>query len=190
MNPNLKNLALTLFIIHAMTACSHETKRPLQPKDEVSIEAKQAAAENGTPHVTEVKFKKGSKELTQKEWKKIDLAFRDAEKTKKLDHILIAAWSDEELPAEDKKDLTVRAVSLAEARGEKIKNHLIGKSSELKIEIVNMAERTGKVKEFLKTEDARLQASFETAGIPNADSKKPTVTPKSSRAVIIFALKR
>lgn len=63
----------------------------------VSIESKQAAAQIGSSHVTEVEFQKTTGVLEKAELKKIEQTLADAERKSPIDHVSIAVWSDSEV---------------------------------------------------------------------------------------------
>lgn len=157
------------------------------PKDRVSIEAKQAAAQAGTPYVTEVRFEKGTAVLRPSELVRVAKALADAEKSVKLEHVTIVAWSDSELPKTGEDDLPREAVDLASDRARALENFVKEERPGLDVGAVNMAQRAGRIERFLKTEDARMQEAFELAGIPHAGANGNSVGAKASKAVLIIS---
>jgi hypothetical protein len=193
----MNKLTITLLILSTLSACAHGNTQKdaalnagpanasVSPEsastDAVSIEAKLAAAEQGTSDVTEVKFEKGSRTLPALYLKKIDSAVEVAEKKAPLDRVSLAVWSDTEMPKHHQPALPDSDVRLANDRGETLKAYLQQKHAKLSVDIVNMAEKPGKLKRFLKTEDVRIQQQIEIAGQGD---------PKASRAVIIIETKQ
>ena len=149
-------------------------------KDAVSIEAKMVGAQQGTSNVTEVRFEKGSIEVSKSASEKLENALIAAEKKDRLKRVTLVVWSDTEMP-KGESDLSASDIALAADRGQALIHLVESKREGLKIQVVNMAEKPGKIKKFLKTDDVRIEEALETAG--HGD-------PKASRAVIIIETKR
>lgn len=165
-----------LLFLATLVNCAHSEPKTVpvaeKPKQNVSIEAKQAAAQLGSAHVTEVTFPKKTAALSKKNFDKIDLALKEAQKKDTIDHILVVAWGDAE--PDHKKEL-------ANARAETVKAWIEAKNSDFKVETLNMAEQVNGLKEFLKTEDARVQKAFEAEDAPTS--------PKEGKAVVIISVR-
>ncbi len=176
----------TLPVFFAACASTPPAEKPIPtPRENVSIESKQVAAGAGTPHVTEVKFKKNSSALSVADQKKIEKAIKQAEKTIHLDEVTIVTWSDSELPAENQEKLSDEEVKLADDRAKALEN-FVKKNRKPSIEIVNMAKRSGKLEKFLKTDDARIQQAYEVVGVAHTDSKEKTEL-KAGKGVLILS---
>ena len=150
-------------------------------KDQVSIEAKLAGAQLGTPYVTEVKFTRGSINLALAELKKMERAYAYAAKTSTPTKTTIVVWSDSEAATEQSGDLSKEDIQLAQDRGESILKYLsfhqLGKSSR----IVNMAQRPTELRKFLKTRGARVQEALESSG---------NASQKASKAILLIATRK
>jgi hypothetical protein len=179
---------LSLLFLASLVSCAHGTQKDSKldisapnskgsPNDSTSIEAKLAAAEDGSSDVTDIKFKKTSSHLSEKNKKKNEAALARAQKQAKITHSSIVAWSDEEMPKHSEKNLSKGSIELASTRAQVIKDYLQNNHPGFGIEIVNMAKRPGKFKDFLETNDVRIQKAFATAG---------TGDSKASHAIIII----
>lgn len=186
---------LLYILIFAAVACSQKPKAvdnasqgEPKPTTAASIEAKQIAAEEEAHAVTEINFKKGSSDLTAESQKKIKNLLSKIGKNQKVDEIKLITWSDEEYPAEDQSELSQGQQILVRQRNSRIKNFIQNqKKGELDIEMVSMAERSGKLAELWGDADARLKKSLEAAGIPNTEDPMKG-TPKASRSIVMLIL--
>ncbi len=159
-----------------------------KPTNSASIEAKQLAAEEEAHAVVEIVFKKGSSELSPDSKKKIKNLLSKIGKTQKVDEIKLITWSDEEYPSPDQAELSQGQQILVRQRNARIKNFIREqKKEELDIELVSMAERSGKLADLWGDADARLKKSLEAAGIPNSEDPKKG-TPKASRSIVMLIL--
>lgn len=140
-----------------------------------SIEAKMAAAQSESSDVAEVQFKNGQSDLAAREMKKLKDGLNQALKKHPIDRVTLAVWSDSEMPKD--RDLPTADIELAQARGETIRQQLKGIDSNLRVKFINMAEKPGAIKTFLKSESVRIRETLESAGSSNA---------KASRAIVIF----
>ena len=102
--------------------------------------------------------------------------------------IKLITWSDEEYPSEDEDELSEGQQILVRQRNARIKNFIRDqRNTETDIEMVSMAERSGKLSELWGDADARMKKSLEAAGIPNTDDKEKG-TPKASRSIVMLIL--
>ena len=192
-------------ILVSLAACSHGHRNPEDPTagtespstpppphDVVSIEAKQAAAEAGTSTVTEVRFPKRSARLSDVESKRVRDLCIDATRRSPIRRAMIVAWSDSEMPDKKGAELSENDIALARARAEAVELVLHRVAPGARTKIVNMAEKSGKLENFLKTQNARVKESFELAGTPHAgkveEAKKDGSTAKASHAIVILTL--
>lgn len=187
--------ALLFIFVFAAVACSHKPKTvdnvslgEPKPTTAASIEAKQVAAEEEAQAVTEIQFKKGASTLTAESKNKIRKLL-EMIKDHKVDAIKVITWSDKEYPAEDQTELSQGQQILVRQRNTRIKNFISQqRKGDFEIEMVSMAERSGKLKELWGDADARLKKSLEAAGIPNSDDPQKG-QPKASRSIVMLILK-
>jgi hypothetical protein len=148
------------------TLALEEMPRELRP----SIQARQAAAQLGTPYVTEVKFEKNSADLPEAEKKKIQAALKLAKDKDALQSVTVMAWSDQK---EQSKEL-------AEKRGEALRT-IVRDKVRARTVIYNMAEKPDKLEEILQTRKVRIREALSASGKP---------TEKPARAFVIFLAKK
>jgi|JI10StandDraft_1071094.scaffolds.fasta_scaffold42663_2 outer membrane protein OmpA-like peptidoglycan-associated protein len=186
---------IAVFLILMISACSNKptavdnvSKDEAKPTSAASIEAKQLAAEEAAHAVTEIRFKKGSSELSVVSKGKLKKLLSTIGKEQKVDEIKLITWSDEEYPSEDEDELSEGQQILVRQRNARIKNFIRDqRNTETDIEMVSMAERSGKLSELWGDADARMKKSLEAAGIPNTDDKEKG-TPKASRSIVMLIL--
>jgi hypothetical protein len=158
------------------TGKTREDEVPYHPAAETaSIEAKMAAAQSESSDVAEVKFTQGETGLEKSEIQKLKDGLTQAQKKHKINRVTVAVWSDSEMP--DDGDLPDPEVSLAKERGQKLRTQLKTFDSNLRVKVINMAEKPGAIKTFLKSESVRIRDTLESTGHANA---------KASRAIVIF----
>jgi hypothetical protein len=180
-----------------LTACAHEAQQEAkaEPQREKiaaaagpSIEAKQVAAEEQAPYVTEIQFKKGKKALNAHDRKQIDKVIRDAKTHGEISDIKVVTWADEEYPSVNTKKLSSRQVKLADRRNGEIKSYIQSLDKKAGIQTYNMAERPGALSQLLSTPNSRIKRALEVAGIPNTDSSVKTPA-KASKSIVMIILK-
>lgn len=155
---------------------------------ESSIEAKEVAAEEEAPFVSEITFVKGKSNLTTDARERITQIIAKANKKGRISELKVIAWADSEYPSVHTKKLEKSQVRLATARSEAIKKLLKSLEDEAKISTYNMAERPGALGDLVGTTNAHIKKSLEVAGIPNTDSSVKTPA-KSAKAIILVVLK-
>jgi hypothetical protein len=177
----IRNLLLLSFLVFFAGCASSTPDRKLTPgtPSKASIEAKQVAAQEHSSHVVELRFGKGATALKPEESKKITTLVEDSRKKGPVRHATLLAWADEEMPSQEGQDLSEAAIGLADRRGKTLEAFFRAHYPKVKTDFVNMAERSGKVAEFLKTEEARIQDSL----------AEGTATPKASHAIVILKMK-
>jgi outer membrane protein OmpA-like peptidoglycan-associated protein len=89
-----------------------------------SIEAKLAAAQEGSSDVAEIQFEKGSSELSPANQKRIEEAITSAQAKAKVPHASVVSWSDSEMPKKEDQDLSQDQVKLAQTRGTVVQHFL------------------------------------------------------------------
>jgi hypothetical protein len=175
--------------------CAHET--PVEHKQEAaaaqaagapSIEAKQIAAAEQAPYVTEVKFHKGAHEVTKPTRKAIQKLIEDAQAHGTIEDVKVISWADEEYPSVHAKKLASGQVKLADQRAGEIKAYIHSLDSKTSVDTYNMAKRPAALSELFSTGDARIKKALEVSGIPNTDTsvKAPA---KASKSIVLVILK-
>ena len=152
------------------------------------MEAKQVAAEQSAPYVTEISFAKGSSKLTSKAQEQIKELFLRSKGQREVSDANVITWADQEYPSENAKTLSKAQRNLADNRNKAIRDYLNELRASVDVHVHSMAERPTALKEFLKTADTRVKQSLETAGIPTTDQPK-TGLPKASKSIVMLMLK-
>lgn len=181
--------ALTFITLAGCASSTPDRKLTPALPSEASIEAKQVAAQEGSSRVSEIHFEKGQIESSVKEKEKIDRLVTAATKKGSIRKALLIVWADQEMPAAPGRDLARTEVDLAENRGKALTAYLHGKYPDMRTEIISMAKRSGKLSEFLRTKEARIQDSLAEADVPTAEKRDRTSLSKASRAIVILELK-
>ena len=153
----------------------------------VSMEAKQLAAEEKAPYVTEFGFAKGSTKLPDAAKTKLNNLITKASAAGKIGEIKVVTWGDSEYPSVHTKKLSKTEVDLVQKRNNSIEAFIAGVSDNASVKKISMAERPGALSELVGTSDAQVKKSLEQAGIPTTDTsvKMPS---KSSRSIVIISL--
>lgn len=153
-----------------------------------SFDAKQLANEMESNHVTEIRFKKGSAELTPSARKSLAAVMTEAKKNKSLGVAKLITWADEEMPTEKKEALPEAQVELAQRRNDTLTEFIQGRDRDVDIDPISMALRPQGLKKLVPTEAARIQESLDETGVPEKGDKKEGMG-KASRSIIIFTRK-
>lgn len=149
-----------------------------------SMEAKQLAAEQEAPFVTEVSFKKGSTDLSEASKKQIEKILDKAKATREVEGVKVISWADQSYPSENKGSLPDRQKKLAENRNEKIKDFVNSRNKDWKVELHSMAERPGALTNLLGSSDARIKKSLEEAGLGTKGEET-----HASKAIVMVLVK-
>lgn len=194
----LKKILMALVLLFC-AACAHKEsepnhkpevhKAPPPPTAGASIEAKELAAEEQAPYVTEFKFRKGEKILSAADTSRIKKFLDEAKKHGEITGIQIVSWADKEYPQKPTKHLSLDQVTLAKDRGDTIATAFRGLDKDLKIETLNMADRPSRFAEWFDTKNAQIKSALEAAGIPH-DGGKAKSPPKASHAIVLLTLKK
>lgn len=158
----------------------------------ISEQTRQAATSLGAAGLSEIEFVAGSDALTDAGRADIRNVIDEVSQKGELDHVKVMAWSDQEYPAA-KTSQSKANVALAKKRIEAVRKFL---KDELKVRNVNgfnMAERPGKLKEFLNTADARVKKTAETAGaapVQDTDTGLFGEKGQASKAVLMIFTKK
>lgn len=152
----------------------------------VTDQTEQAAKSLGATSLGEVEFVAGSDALTDQGRTEIRNAIDEARKKGELDHVAVMAWSDQEYPAA-KTSQSKANVELAKRRTETLKAFLKTDLKIKNIDTFNMAERPGKLKEWLNTKEARVKKTTEVAGAaPVQDSETGLFGEKGQASKAVF----
>jgi hypothetical protein len=179
----------SLILSLALAGCSTESKKKEEAEHaaNVSMEAKQLAAEEKAPYVAELSFDKGSANLTKDAKSNLKSLIAKAKAAGKIDEVKVVTWGDSEYPSVHTKKLSKAEVDLVKKRNENIEKYIEDVSRGSSVKTMSMAERPDKVSQFVGTDEAKTKKSLEQAGIPTTDSamKSPS---KASRSIVIISL--
>ncbi len=151
----------------------------------ISFDAKQLANELESNHVSEIRFKKGSTELSSDARRSLTKVFARAEKEGSNKTVKLITWADSEMPNEKKGELSNEQRELAKRRNDVLTKFFQEKKREINVDPISMAERPSGLKRIVPNETARIQESLDEAGIPEKGDKKEGLG-KASRSIIIF----
>ena len=198
----MRSIFTTAILAALITACSTKppedpgkTSPPKSPKivgpadaSGTSFDAKQLANEMESNHVTEIRFKKGSAELTPEARKSIATVMREAKKNHSMKKVKLITWADQEMPTEKKEELSSEQMELANRRNDTLTKFIQASERSVNIDPISMAERPQGLKELIPTETARIQESLDETGVPETGDEKEGLG-KASRSIIIFTRK-
>ncbi len=151
----------------------------------ISFDARQLANEMESNYVSEIRFKKGSTELTTEAKRSLSSTLAKAGKEGSDKKVKLITWADSEMPNEKKGELSEDQRELARRRNDALTAFIQGKKREIDIDPISMAERPGGLKKIVPNETARIQESLDEAGIPEKGERKEGLG-KASRSIIIF----
>lgn len=117
-----------------------------------------------------VSFSKGQASLSDSEKSNLKTALAAAKRDVKVDRILVAAWSDSDLPRSSEVKLSKEANDLAESRGDAIENYLDSLDAG-DVEIFNMAEHANWFERMFKTDEAQIKKSMKGFAIDDQSEK-------------------
>ena len=196
----MQRLVVCVLASLALVGCSNkETKKDetVLPVRKVetgpSIEAKQAAIENGDDLVAEVKFAPGTATLNEEARTKLEKILQTAVKNGTIKKVEVISWSDHEYPTKQQKKLSSADLDLAKRRNVAVesfvKAHTKEKSQKetAKLQTYNMAERPGGFESILGNSGTRLKDSLEKAGISSTEASSNS-SPKASRSIVMIKL--
>lgn len=185
MKTKMKMMAAAGTVAALFTAgCQHKTETAAMPSKAASSIAK---VEEAT-YVTEISFDKGSTTLSDANKRKLAGFVDKARKSGKIEDIKVVTWSDLEYPSVDTGKLSKEQRDLATRRNRALKEYLGGVSDGSDVDVYNMASRPGALSRLVRTDDARVKRSLETAGIPTTASavKMPA---KASKSIVMIVMK-
>lgn len=189
----MKKSAAILLLPLVVVACASTQKRDTEVASSAaraSADIRQVAYEQEAAYVAELKFKKGSDELTVADRRKIKRMMREAEAAGKISEVKVISWADQEYPTAQQKKLDDEQIELAKNRNREISNFVLNSPDAKGVGVAeySMAQRPSVFQKIFKTEDARLKYSLEEAGIPKGEAKDKRVA-KASRSVVMVFLK-
>jgi hypothetical protein len=200
----ISKLLMSSLLATSLVACSSSGKKteaenpkeaglPVSKKSApdagASIEAKQLAAQQQAPFVTELNFEKGESHLSHEAKARVTKILKQAGEKGQIEQVKLISWADNEYPSVHTKVLPEKEKNLADSRNREIESFIASKGETTPvIEKFNMAERPGALAEMVGTENARLKGTLEKAGIPNTDTsvKSPS---KASKAIVMVILR-
>jgi hypothetical protein len=188
--------SLILVLLSAGVSCAHRADRAdradrddaaATARKPTSIEAKQVAAEEEAPYVTEFAFKKNDASLTPAARAKLAKLYKNAKAKGEIEDVRVITWADEEFPSVHTKTLPKAQQDLVDRRNAEIENYLESLDKDTDVKTYSMAKRPGLLADLLSTTDARIKKSLEVAGIPNTHTsvKRPS---KASKSIVMFLL--
>lgn len=195
----MKTLLAGLLALSLLGGCSTKPPKdpgkaspPKSPKivgasDEsgVSFEAKQLANEMESNYVTEIRFKKGSAELTKAAKTSLSTVMNQAKKEGFLKKAKLITWADKEMPTKKKMELSDDEITLARKRNEALEHFIESREKKIHIDAISMAERSSGLRKYIPDERVRIQESLAQTGIPESGEKNKALS-KASRSIIIF----
>ncbi len=195
----MRHILLPLLILGLSVSCS--TKAPEDPGKAsppktpkivegegkgVSFDAKQLANEMESSYVSEIRFAKGTTELTAEAKKSLTSVIEQAKRNDSLAKAILISWADQEMPTEKIGELSEEQIELAKKRNDALSRFIQGEERKINIDRISMAERPDGLKKLIPNQTARIQESLEEAGIPEKGEKKNGLG-KASRSIVIFA---
>lgn len=153
-----------------------------------SMEAKQVAAEEQAPYVTELGFRKGKHSLSAADQTKLNRVISEAKSHGEIEEVRVVTWADEEYPSVHTKKLSSSQRKLADDRNGEIKDYIRSIHRNADIDTYNMAERPGALSEMFTTSNARVKKALEVAGIPNTDTAVK-MAGKASKSIVMVIMK-
>lgn len=189
----MKKSVVLLLSPLVFVACASSQKRDLDvgtSAARASADIRQVAYEQEAAYVAELKFKKGSDELSVADRRKINRMMREAEAAGKISEVKVISWADQEYPTAEQKKLADGQRKLAADRNKEIANFVKNTPDGKAVGVAeySMAQRPSVFQKIFKTDDARLKGSLEAAGIPDGEAKDKHVA-KASRSVVMVFLK-
>lgn len=186
---NISKMVLaTLFVV----ACSSKPKdvstesakeKQANPSAQVSMEAKQLAAENESQVLTEISFRKGSAELSPLSLQKLEKLLKSVQNQGEIEQIRVISWADQAYPTKEIRELSDDQKKLADQRNHSIQTYLMTKDKRIPIEAVNMAVRPSTLNNMWGSPDSRIKKSLESLGLTNVGSEA-----KASQAIIMVEI--
>lgn len=186
---NILKIALATSLIAACSskpkdvATQTEKEKQADPSAQVSMEAKQLAAENESQVLTEISFRKGSAELSPLSRQKLEKLLKSVQNQGEIEQIRVISWADKAYPTKEVRELSNDQKKLADERNHSIQTYLMTKDKRIPVEAVNMAVRPSTLNNLWGSPDSRIKKSLESLGLTNVGSQA-----KASQAIIMVEL--
>jgi len=168
-----------------VAGCQHSDKKETAMPSKA---AKSVAKVEEASYVTEISFDKGSTTLSAANKRRLASFVDQARKNGKIDDIKVVTWSDVEYPTAQEGKLSKEQRDLATRRNRALKDYLDDVSDGSDIDTYNMASRPGALSRLIRSDDARVKRSLETAGIPTTASTVK-VPAKASKSIVMIVMK-
>ena len=182
---DLKFFITMLSLAVAVTLNAAETTPP--PKT-VKGAYNDVKAETGTQLLTELVFKKGSKDLSADARAQLRDILYSAQRKGGIGEVTVISWADKEYPTGSKKTLDKDQRALADQRLYEIKNYIEENTIKTNTKTFNMAEQPDAVEKLLQeSPNAKMKQSLESAGI--SQPGRTGMPPKASHALVLVSLK-
>lgn len=181
---------LSLMVIFSACSSKEPDKKPVvypeessqvsttSPK-EISITAKQVAAEQGSNFVSEFRFKRGETALTEDNRQKLKAVYDRAQRKGQIKEVQIVTWADQNFPTKRKEELASDQKKLVERRNASIEKYLSQLDTDLDVKKISMAERAGALARFTASDEAKIKEGLDSKDAPD----------KVSESMVIFILK-
>ncbi|MGE0171893.1 MAG: hypothetical protein AB7T49_03875 [Oligoflexales bacterium] len=120
--------------------------------------------------ITAIKFEKGNTQLSESEKASLKSVVEAVRGDSDIDKIIVASWSDESLPKNQKVDLSKTSRDLAEKRGEQVKTVLKDLGAR-DVEIYSMAKQPSWIGKTFGSEEAKVKESMEGKKVEDREPK-------------------
>ncbi len=154
-----------------------------------SPEVQHAAIEHDADYVTELRFQKGSVELSPQSQKKLTQMLARVQKEKvKIGDVKVISWADRNYTSDQASDLPSADQNLAEKRNEAIST-FIKKYREkhqldaIKLEVYNMAKKPSQWQKMWGSDDTKMKKSLEESGLTK--DRKTAADSRVSTAMVM-----
>lgn len=111
-----------------------------------------------------VGFSKNSAEVSDSEKTTLRAAVKAVMNDKKIDRVIVAAWSDSALPTDEKIKLSDGAIKLANQRAINIKKVLLDVGAK-NVDVFSMAVQPNWIQKAFKTDSAQIKESLKGKGV-------------------------
>lgn len=172
--------------MNSSTVGSSDSRTSYTEEAESQAISRAAAREADAHRFAEIQFQPGSAALTVNAMENLRNTILTSNSEGNLDEVIVMAWSDEELPAQNAQALPKAQRDLAKERGRSIER-FVKQIKSVDVDTYNMAEKSGAVSKLFNTRDSRLKKTLVAAGLPTtADSLQ--YPSKASHAVVMVKI--
>lgn len=185
----MKKILIPIVALLAACAGRQSTNQPKDAAAEPVIQ--QTASEQEAALVTEVRFTKGSAQLSREAKTRLEKLIVEAKHRGKIDDIKVISWSDLNYPSKAKGSLSKQQRDLASQRNEEVEKYVKNYSETyVDVDSYNMAERPNTFEEWFNTSDNKIKKSLETAGIATTADGSLALPNKRSTAMVLVVLEK